>query len=484
MVDFFGNVIIPFEYNEIKEFTDGKVIAIKGKNLGILDEFGCVIAPFVYTCFDEFSNSKLIAKCDNFWGVIDNNGEVIFPFEFNYIKAIGNGKAIASKDRKLGIVDDQGNIITPIDYTQIGDFINGMAVAKNINNDFGILDDLGNIIIPFEYEDIKNFENGKAKAKKDYNWGYVDENGFVVIPFDYLEILKFVEGVAMARKISGWGVIDEKGYVVIPFEYIQILKFVEGAAMARKISGWGVIDEFGKEIITDIFDYNNGLIKGKKFEKWGVETKNGEVVVPFNYDSLNIFEYNDGFLAISNKKFAIFPFKSVIERQYELSIESIADFGIFIQICDMKGLLHISSIKKAGNLISDFKRGDRIKIYIQSVDIFSQRISFSLMPNSINQHDRSKSHLINPKEKITSRSLNKRINQDNYMIGTKYSGRIVNKMPFGLFVEIEDNLSPLLHLSEIMRCKQNINDFNVDDNIEVKILSIDNEKERIVLTFA
>ncbi len=150
----------------------------------------------------------------------------------------------------------------------------------------------------------------------------------------------------------------------------------------------------------------------------------------------------------------------------EGTVKGITDFGAFIDLGGVDGLLHItdmswSRINHPSELVAI---GDRIKVQILSFDKENSKVSLGL-----------KQITSNPWDGI----------YDKYPAGSKVKGRIVNIMPYGVFVEIEKGIEGLLHSSEISWQKKMVNPqemFKQGDEVEVQIINVDKDQKRISLS--
>lgn len=150
----------------------------------------------------------------------------------------------------------------------------------------------------------------------------------------------------------------------------------------------------------------------------------------------------------------------------EGTVKGITDFGAFIDLGGVDGLLHItdmswSRINHPSEIVSI---GDRIKVLILSFDKENSKVSLGL-----------KQIVDNPWDDI----------YEKYPAGSKVAGKIVNIMPYGVFVEIEKGIEGLLHSSEISWQKKMINPqdmFKLNDEVEVQIINVDKDQKRISLS--
>ena len=147
-------------------------------------------------------------------------------------------------------------------------------------------------------------------------------------------------------------------------------------------------------------------------------------------------------------------------------VKGITDFGAFIDLGGVDGLLHITDMSwtRVNHPSEIVSVGDRIEVLILDFDRENSKVSLGL-----------KQIVDNPWTDI----------YDKYPTGTKTRGKIVNVMPYGVFVEIEKGIEGLLHSSEITWQKKLVNPqemFKVGDEVEVQIINVDKDSKRISLS--
>lgn len=146
-------------------------------------------------------------------------------------------------------------------------------------------------------------------------------------------------------------------------------------------------------------------------------------------------------------------------------IKNLTDYGAFIDLGGLDGLLHITDIswKKIKHPSELLNIAEKIQVKIISIDNEKNRVSLGLKQLEDDPWD----DLIK-----------------NYEIGMKAACTISNITDYGLFMEIDDGIEGLVHVSEINWTNNNPNPHkiaNVGDQIEVMILGIDKEKRRVSL---
>ena len=147
------------------------------------------------------------------------------------------------------------------------------------------------------------------------------------------------------------------------------------------------------------------------------------------------------------------------------TVKNIADFGAFVDLGGIDGLLHITDMSwgRIGHPSEMLKIDQEIEVVILSVDREKEKIALGL-----------KQRTASPWDQV----------QEKYPIGTRVKGSVVNLMSYGAFVKLEEGLEGLVHISE-MSWTRRINHpsevVNVNDEIEVVVLEIDKDKQEISL---
>jgi len=147
-------------------------------------------------------------------------------------------------------------------------------------------------------------------------------------------------------------------------------------------------------------------------------------------------------------------------------IKNLTDYGAFIDLGGIDGLLHITDISwKRINHPSEILRvGDEMDVVVLKYDQEKNRVSLGMK-----QLDDD------PWDKIP----------DKLELGAVYKGKVANIADYGVFVDLGDNVEGLVRTSELNWTNKNINPnkvVNLGDEIDVKVMEIDNEKRRVSLS--
>jgi len=146
-------------------------------------------------------------------------------------------------------------------------------------------------------------------------------------------------------------------------------------------------------------------------------------------------------------------------------VKNLTDYGAFLDLGGIDGLLHITDMawKRVKHPSDVVNIGDEVDVKVLKFDRERMRVSLGL-----------KQLGEDPWENITRR----------YPTGTRIFGRVTNITDYGCFVEIEDGVEGLVHVSEMDWTNKNVNPGKavaIGDEVEVMILDLDEERRRISL---
>jgi small subunit ribosomal protein S1 len=148
-------------------------------------------------------------------------------------------------------------------------------------------------------------------------------------------------------------------------------------------------------------------------------------------------------------------------------VKSITDFGIFVEIeSGIDGLVHISDLswtKKVKHPSELYRKGDEVEAVVLGIDVENERVSLGIKQLSDD-----------PWNTIAQR----------YPINTKINGKVTSIADFGVFVEIEDGIEGLIHVSQLSseRVDKPSSLFKVGDQVEALVVQLDPKERRIGLS--
>src|SRR5215510_7908148 len=207
---------------------------------------------------------------------------------------------------------------------------------------------------------------------------------------------------------------------------------------------------------------------------WGRVTHPSEVVRVGAEIDVIVLKYDPGTerVSLGHKQLVPDPWSNVVER-YPVGIRvtgkvvSLTDYGAFIELePGVEGLIHVSEMswsKRVKHPSKLLNVGDMVEAMVLGVDPGARRISLGL-----------KQVESNPWHELASK----------YPVGTTITGKVRNLTEFGAFVEVEDGIDGLIHISDMSwskRLKHPSEVLKKGDDVTAVVLSIDAENQRLSL---
>ena len=146
-------------------------------------------------------------------------------------------------------------------------------------------------------------------------------------------------------------------------------------------------------------------------------------------------------------------------------VKNITDFGAFVDLSGMDGLLHISDMSwgRINHPSEVVEVGQELEVFVLDVNLEKERISLGL-----------KQKQQNPWDEIELK----------YPKGARVRGKVVNLLPYGAFVQLEEGVEGLVHVSEISwtkRLARAADALNVGDEVEAVVLNVNKSEQKISL---
>lgn len=306
-----------------------------------------------------------------------------------------------------------------------------------------------------------------------------------------------VEGLIHRNDLS-WSVISNPREVVQPGEEIEakILKMdaekgkISLGIKQKKDNPWETVDnryKVGQKYhgkVKNLMDFGafveleegvEGLVHISDLS-WARNIKHPSEVVKTG-DEIDIvvkeIDKEKKRISLSYKEVLPHPWEQVTSK-YKIGdvvtgkVNNMTDFGAFIEIAQgVEGLLHVSDmdwVKKVNHPKEILEKGQEIKVKILNIDSTNHRLSLGL-----------KQTTTDPWEKV----------EYEYKIGEQVTGVVKNLVPYGAFIQLENGLEGLLHVSEFSwqnDVENPTNALKVGDQVTVMVYEIDKNKQKIGLS--
>jgi len=256
-----------------------------------------------------------------------------------------------------------------------------------------------------------------------------------------------------ARKISTWKMLEEA---------LETGEFVTGKIHNRVKGGFAVEVDVVKAFLPGSLVDVRPVKEAPDIENTIQDFK----VIKLDYKRNNVVLSRKAVLEKNNSAVKVELLKNLEEGQLVTGVvKNITDYGAFIDLGGIDGLLHITDISwsRVTNPSDHLTMGDEIEVKVLSFDKEKLRVSLGLKQI---QND--------PWENVES----------SYSVGGIYEAEVSNITDYGCFAQLEDGIEGLIHLSELDWKSKNIHPSKVvemNEKIKVMILEIDHDKRRISL---
>jgi len=256
-----------------------------------------------------------------------------------------------------------------------------------------------------------------------------------------------------ARKLSTWKMLEQS---------LETGEFVTGKIKNRVKGGFAVEVDVVKAFLPGSLVDVRPVKEAPDIENTIQDFK----VIKLDYKRNNVVLSRKAVLEKNNSEVKVELLKNLEEGQIVKGVvKNITDYGAFIDLGGLDGLLHITDISwsRVTNPNEHINLGEEIDVKVLSFDKEKLRVSLGLKQI---QND--------PWENVES----------SYSVGGIYEAEVSNITDYGCFAQLEEGIEGLIHLSELDWTSKNIHPSKVvelEEKIKVMILEIDHEKRRISL---
>ena len=336
LADAQGKIVAPVQYDEVTyEIGRNYYLLNKNKLKGLyLPQNTPLFLDAVYNAlYPSYTNNAIVAIKDGKYGLLDKSGKVMLPFEYESIMDYNTDRFLVKKNGRQGMVGSKGNVLIPIEYNDISSFggfnFSDYYFVKK-DNLYGIMKANGQVILPVKFTWVGDYGQ-MIVGELNKKWSLYDEQGFLLTPepIDYLARNYGSYPVYYMVKDGKYGLINSNGKILekIQFKSLDYLYDEDGMrnpgngsplvvrSMDNKL---GLFDERSQKMLItpsydDLTQIADGNIVAKKGSKYGIIKSNNTVVIPFEYDAIDLnwwHSKNPSFIAKKNGKYGVVDLKN------------------------------------------------------------------------------------------------------------------------------------------------------------------------------
>jgi len=302
-----GKELLPMIFNvdsrDDEHYSMVRIFLGLGTRYGVFDtETEKWIIPMEYNEISAFNSSTYIVRKEQFYGIIDTSNNIIIPFEWNRLMKIYSvdNCVLAYKFPNYGILNIIDKKLTvPCVYSEITPIENSTFFKVKMNDMYNIVDVNNKPRFKNWYQELYILPNKQKNyiVKSNGQFGIIDEHEKNILPIEYQELtLKpYTDGSYLAKHKNGkYGCVTIDGRVSLPFEYDHLKSAYLNLLLSLKGDKWGLIqvnegDPY--EILPCNFDeitHLNKVFLLKKNQKFGLLDKLGKLIVPVEFDKIDI----------------------------------------------------------------------------------------------------------------------------------------------------------------------------------------------------
>lgn len=312
------SIVIPEKFDFSGDFKYGFAPVSKNNRYGIINTKLEQILSCDYEYIEPLSAKRFKFKKDDQWGVVDSCGNIIIDSKYKSISheaeafikvetSIQNGGCTESR---YGLYNEDGNLIIQEQCKNIVavEYETQVFLVVTINSKQGVYDDKGSKIIPLIYDriDLKegyftchileyqrsyySYQERKIKLTNKYNLRgeqllALNEKQIFVVPAEYDLAYPSVNGLIIVIKEGKWGMINMLNDVIVEPQYCIIDSLDSSLARVGKSE-------------EDCHIYIQDDIWNIKKIKYGLIDTTGEVVLPLEYESIELWD--NGYYYVKN----------------------------------------------------------------------------------------------------------------------------------------------------------------------------------------
>lgn len=297
-VDINGRLIIPIEFDDTRQFSEG-LIAVnkgaqeieyikKGGKWGFWNKKGKEVIPLKYEDAKSFEEGLAAVKLNGKYGFINKKDKVVIDFRFDNVKSFSEGLAAVKVGKKWGFIDKKGRWQIKPTHDRVASFQHQLAKVFYKDSKYyytgeygkyGLINTQGKLVLDTIYEQIHPFKENFARIERNSKTGFINTQGKIVIPIQYNSADDFSEGLAAVAKYIITNPTPKTRYTS---QQIDSIKNTLKKRFQSTSKDSTELDKLFKDERFIEFLQNKRMTLPKKL-KYGYINQKGEVVIAYQF---------------------------------------------------------------------------------------------------------------------------------------------------------------------------------------------------------
>ncbi len=249
---------------------------------------------------------KILKEGDKF-GLVNERGKQILPPRYDslqytqhqeqFIAYLEKGK----ENARVGLINSKGKELITITYRSVRPVALTLYAVADYTKKEALFNADGEALSPFKFDEITSFKGALARFYTEGKAGLLDSNGKVKLPAQYKDILIRSDSIVDVVELREWKVLDAENKLLVSLNYDSIKPLGEDrwAAITRfydaanRPTDMTALTDAGGKILKpyspiEIRPFKQGVAIIKEKNRYGLLNRNGQSVLPAEWDSLSI----------------------------------------------------------------------------------------------------------------------------------------------------------------------------------------------------
>ncbi len=296
-IDINGSVKVEPQYDDLKDYVNGRSAANLAGRWGYLNENGNKIIEFKYKQAYDFSEDgyALVQDFNNNWLVIDLGGKLISEMSLSEVSEVRHGYIVIGAQGQKGILTVSGVQIINPSFLSIKILSSSHFIGRNSS---------GEAVYNFNGEKISEvydkiyFPNGSfLRAKNDDLYYFLQEGDYRASnSLGYQSAQDFNNDYTLVKKASSFELVNKDFTTIKILDYKDVRSAGDGYWKYRQDKNWGLLSPKGEKITSDQYQllnrFSDNRIAYSNNSRWGYLNKAGESVIGGNLAL--VWDFHDG----------------------------------------------------------------------------------------------------------------------------------------------------------------------------------------------
>lgn len=290
-----GKEILPVKYQKLGVLSNGVLTIVQNDKYGLADVTGKILLEPQYDLIYKFTDSVSTYKLGDKTGYINNKGQILSKLIYDNAYSSENGFSVYQIGDKWGYfsIEEEKDITPNKRYDKCSNFTASGLGEVTLNGLSGYVDTKGNEAIPAKYSKIYLPAEGICVFEENKLFGYVNTSGKEIAKARFETATAFKNGIATVSENGKYGLLNTKGDFLVSPTYKKVYAFSNGYAIYDRDGRYGYLSESGNEITDAVFNAGKGFFEEgtaivAQNNKWGMINNKGNIIVPFEYDSIEL----------------------------------------------------------------------------------------------------------------------------------------------------------------------------------------------------